>query len=104
MERNPALVGRGSGTTHQFEQSWLLCGTTGSLGLTIADLSDVASEASAKPLLQEAKSEPQSFLPPGLKPWADSFCPFVASSVRAMDSFSPFTFHLSRSLANPRAH
>jgi len=37
MERNTNLVGRGSGITHSFEQSRLLCRTAGALGLTIAE-------------------------------------------------------------------
>jgi len=75
MERNRTLVGRGSGTTHQFEQSRLLCGTTGSFGRMMVDLSDVASEASAKPPLQEAKSEPQSFLPSPRKDFDSKLAP-----------------------------
>jgi hypothetical protein len=37
MERNPTLVGRGSGTTHQFEQSRLLPLTAGAFGLMTAE-------------------------------------------------------------------
>ena len=58
-----SLVGRGSGITHSFEQSRLLRWTADSLVLRTADLSDIASEASAAPLLQEAKSEPLGVLP-----------------------------------------
>jgi hypothetical protein len=157
MERNPTLVGRGSGTTHQFEQSRLLCGTTGSLGLTIAEpqsfLPSPRKGFDSTLAPKGRRDSAQGFNPgyhilrrcawdeggkgqqiwrdglnlriqrpvpasssatfrarrigvvnPGLKPWAESFCPFGASSVRAIDSFSPLTFHISRSLANPRAH
>jgi hypothetical protein len=71
MEGNTTLMGRGYRTTDPFERSCLLGRTAGASGLAIADLSDVASEASAKPLLQEAKSEPPC-LPPSPRKGLDS--------------------------------
>jgi hypothetical protein len=78
MERNTTtLVGRGPGITHQFERSRLLLLTAGSQGPRTADLSDIASEASAE-------GERSAGLP-------------------ALH-LSAFTFHLSHSSFQSRAH
>jgi hypothetical protein len=116
MEGDTTLVGRGSGITESFERSRLFMLTSGSRDLRTADLSDIASEASATPLLQEAKSEPLCVLPSARNDSAARSG--LAIMVRARSialltyhgwgersaappalHLSPFTFHLSRSLA-----
>jgi len=120
MERNTTtLVGRGSGITHQFERSRLLLLTAGSQGLKTADLSDIASEASATApvgLASEARSTRRA--PVGLALVLQSFSDrgSEARSTRRASAeaersavlpalhLSPFTFHLSHSSFQPRAH
>ena len=79
------LVGRGSGITHDFEQSRSLILAAGLRVLKTAELSGIASEASATPLLEEAKSEPlcvlsrselSDFVPKGLQDPARCFNPW----------------------------
>ena len=68
MERNPTLVGLGSGTTHRFEQSRLLCGITGSPGRTIAEPPRVS--------LSPRKGLDLTLAPKGLKDSARGFNPW----------------------------